>query len=72
MSSVAYTFLHRVVRNDAIKLDPPQIYNWRVFALAAAVSVFLPRAAIFTGALFRTASAKARHIDESSADVCCL
>lgn len=29
--------LRRVVRNDAIKVDPPEIYNWRVLALAASV-----------------------------------
>lgn len=26
-------FLKRVVRNDAMKVDPPEIYNPRVFAL---------------------------------------
>jgi hypothetical protein len=31
------SFIKRVVHNDAIKLDPPEVYNWRVFALAAAV-----------------------------------
>jgi hypothetical protein len=36
-----YWFLRRIVRNDAIHLDPPEIYNWRVFALAAAVSDLL-------------------------------
>ncbi|TPX11622.1 uncharacterized protein E0L32_007601 [Thyridium curvatum] len=36
--------LRRVVRNDAIKIDPPEIYNWRVLALAAS--------ACFAGALF--------------------
>jgi hypothetical protein len=30
--------LRRVVRNDAIKVDPPEVYNWRVLALAASVS----------------------------------
>ncbi|KAL1983817.1 hypothetical protein VTN96DRAFT_9903 [Rasamsonia emersonii] len=39
-----YAFLRRVVRNDAIALDPPEVYNWRVFALAAA--------ACFGGTLF--------------------
>ncbi|RFU24016.1 hypothetical protein B7463_g12319, partial [Scytalidium lignicola] len=43
-NNIAFTFLHRIVRNDAIKLDPPEIYNWRVFALAAA--------ACFGGTLF--------------------
>jgi sugar porter (SP) family MFS transporter len=36
--------LRRVVRNDAIKVDPPEVYNWRVLALAAS--------ACFAGALF--------------------
>ncbi|KAK3935538.1 putative MFS quinate transporter [Diplogelasinospora grovesii] len=39
-----YNFLRTVVRNDAIALDPPEVYNWRVFALAAA--------ACFGGTLF--------------------
>jgi hypothetical protein len=26
--------LQMVVKNDAMKSDPPQIYGWRVFALA--------------------------------------
>jgi MFS family permease len=26
-------FLHAIVRNDAMRNDPPEIYNWRVFAL---------------------------------------
>ncbi|KAF2103767.1 MFS transporter [Rhizodiscina lignyota] len=40
----AYHVLSRIVRNDAVKLDPPEVYNWRVFALAAA--------ACFGGTLF--------------------
>lgn len=32
-------FLQTFVRNDAMKTDPPEIYNWRVFLLACAVSV---------------------------------
>lgn len=28
----------RIVRNDAIRVDPPEIYNWRVIALTASVS----------------------------------
>lgn len=28
------TFLQRIVKNDAMKNDPPEIYGWRVFALA--------------------------------------
>ncbi|KAF5017326.1 hypothetical protein F66182_10755 [Fusarium sp. NRRL 66182] len=34
----------RIVRNDAIHVDPPEIYNWRVIALTAS--------ACFAGALF--------------------
>lgn len=29
--------LRVIIRNDAIKIDPPEIYNWRVIALAASV-----------------------------------
>lgn len=32
-----HSVLRRTVRNDAIRLDPPEIYNWRVLALAASV-----------------------------------
>lgn len=28
--------LRSIVRNDAMKTDPPEIYNWRVFALVGA------------------------------------
>lgn len=28
------SFLRKVVRNDAMKEDPPEIYGWRVYALA--------------------------------------
>ncbi|KIX08546.1 uncharacterized protein Z518_03202 [Rhinocladiella mackenziei CBS 650.93] len=38
------SFIRRIVHNDAIKLDPPEVYNWRVFTLAAA--------ACFGGTLF--------------------
>jgi hypothetical protein len=30
-------FLRLIIRNDAIKIDPPEVYNWRVIALAASV-----------------------------------
>ncbi|TEA22780.1 putative quinate permease [Colletotrichum sidae] len=30
------SFLRRIVKNDAMKEDPVEIYGWRVFALAAA------------------------------------
>ena len=33
--------IRTIVRNDAIKLDPPEVYNWRVFALASAVCLGL-------------------------------
>lgn len=52
--------LRRVVRNEAIKVDPPEIYNWRVLALAASVShlarlsTFLSRRALtFFAGMFR-------------------
>lgn len=28
--------LNRLVRNDAMKIDPPEIYNWHVLFLACA------------------------------------
>ncbi len=31
------TLLSRVIRNDAMKEDPPDIYGWRVVALASTV-----------------------------------
>ncbi|ERT01439.1 MFS quinate transporter [Sporothrix schenckii 1099-18] len=34
--TIGAAFVRHVVRNDAAKLDPPEIYNWRVFALASA------------------------------------
>lgn len=49
----------RIVRNDAILVDPPEIYNWRVIALTASVSPrspiyhnILTIKACFAGALF--------------------
>ncbi|KAL2421329.1 hypothetical protein ABEF95_002278 [Exophiala dermatitidis] len=38
------SFIRRIVHNSAVKVDPPEVYNWRVFALAAA--------ACFGGTLF--------------------
>lgn len=38
-----YGVLRRIVRNDAIRVDPPEVYNWRVLALAASVCVILMR-----------------------------
>jgi hypothetical protein len=35
--TVGYRWVQAMVRNKAARLDPPEIYNWRVFALAAAV-----------------------------------
>ena len=37
----------RIVRNDAIHIDPPEIYNWRVLALAASVHSTAPSLAQF-------------------------
>lgn len=37
-------FIQKIIRNDAVRQDPPEVYNWRVFALAAA--------ACFGGTLF--------------------
>ena len=28
-------FLQRIIRNEAMKADPPEIYGWRVFVIAA-------------------------------------
>ena len=42
--TVIHSMFRRIVRNDAIRLDPPEIYNWRVLALAASVSESKPRA----------------------------
>ncbi|KAI9899765.1 hypothetical protein N3K66_006226 [Trichothecium roseum] len=39
-----HSILRRVVRNEAIRVDPPEIYNWRILALASS--------ACFAGALF--------------------
>ncbi|KFH46635.1 quinate permease-like protein [Hapsidospora chrysogenum ATCC 11550] len=39
-----HSVLRRIVRNDAIRVDPPEVYNWRILALAAS--------ACFAGALF--------------------
>lgn len=38
------TWVQKIIRNEAVKQDPPEVYNWRVFALAAA--------ACFGGTLF--------------------
>lgn len=34
--------LQRVVKNDAMKTDPPEIYGWRVFALACSGTIPIP------------------------------
>ncbi|RDL34803.1 Uncharacterized protein BP5553_07931 [Venustampulla echinocandica] len=39
-----YSILRHVVRNDAIRIDPPEVYNWRILALASS--------ACFAGSLF--------------------
>lgn len=33
--------LQRVVKNDAMKSDPPEIYGWRVFALACSGKILI-------------------------------
>lgn len=38
------SFLTKIVKNDAMKNDPPQIYNWRVYVLTCS--------ACFAGMLF--------------------
>lgn len=35
--TLLYRVLKRIIKNDKFALDPPEIYNGRVFALAAAV-----------------------------------
>jgi hypothetical protein len=35
--------LAKIVRNDAMKSDPPEIYNWRVYVLSCSVSFFSSR-----------------------------
>jgi len=42
--TLLYRILKRFIRNDKFGIDPPEIYNGRVFALAAA--------ACFGGTLF--------------------
>lgn len=32
--------LQRIVKNEAMKKDPPEIYGWRVLAFACIVSEF--------------------------------
>jgi hypothetical protein len=31
-------FLQWVIQNEAMKLDPPEIYGWRIFLIATTVS----------------------------------
>jgi hypothetical protein len=33
--------LDKIIHNDAIKQDPPEIYGWRVFMLAGSVCLAL-------------------------------
>ena len=37
--------LDKIIHNDAIKQDPPEIYGWRVFMLAGSVSYHHPNMA---------------------------
>jgi hypothetical protein len=39
--AMAARFLQRIVKNDAMKQDPPEIYGWRVYALAVSVGRLL-------------------------------
>lgn len=32
------SFLQKVVKNEAMKEDPPEIYGWRAYALACSAS----------------------------------
>lgn len=34
--------LQKVVKNDAMRTDPPEIYGWRVFALACSGKAPIP------------------------------
>ena len=43
-ASFGAKFLFKIVKNEAMKSDPPQIYGWRVFMLACS--------ACFGGMLF--------------------
>lgn len=40
MTKAIHALFRRIVRNDAIAVDPPEVYNWRVLALAASVCYF--------------------------------
>lgn len=42
--TTSMSFITKIVKNDAIKTDPPQIYNWRVYVLSCS--------ACFAGMLF--------------------
>jgi hypothetical protein len=53
-------FLQKVVKNDAMKSDPPEIYGWRVYALAVS--------ACFGGMIFVSASRTPKAASKSS---CC-
>lgn len=36
------SILKKIVKNEAMENDPEAIYNWRVFLVAASVSIYLP------------------------------
>jgi len=42
MGGFGYNLLSKIIRNDAFRQDPAEVYNWRVFALASAVSAHAP------------------------------
>jgi hypothetical protein len=61
-------FLQRVVRNDAMKSDPPEIYGWRVYALAVSACfggmIFVSNASIPHHVARRLAITKSTQVHE--------
>ena len=55
--------MRKIVRNDAIKSDPPEVYNWRAFALAAAVRPPHPSAGFLIFEFFLMVLLR-RHVSE--------
>ena len=42
--------LQRIVRNDAMKIDPPEIYSWHVLLLACSVRRLFAVLLVYEGA----------------------
>jgi hypothetical protein len=42
--SLSSKLLQKIVRNEAMASDPPEIYGWRVYLLACSVSCYSHRA----------------------------